>query len=298
MRAAAVGIGSNSTRLLAGELANGRVAPFLRLREDTRLFAGLTEGSLSTESMLRTAAAAAFLCARARAEGCEHVRLFATSATRDAANGAAFAALVEARCGQALEVLSGAEEAELSFLGATGGGQAARGVLDIGGGSTELACGAEGNVKTCSLQLGSSRLLRQFPDFPAQREEALRHARGLVREGWRSLEASAPSEWVCVGGGGHRLAVAELLAQGRDPSEDEGFRMTRETAARWAERLCAMTLSERACVPGLSAARAPVAAHGAVLLQAAMEALEIASVRITVRTNLDGALLRLARAAE
>ena len=99
MRAAAVGIGSNSTRMLAAEIGAGQIAPFLRLREDTRLFSGLENGALSAERMMHTAAAAAALVERARGEGCETLRLFATSATRDAKNGAEFRELVEALCG-------------------------------------------------------------------------------------------------------------------------------------------------------------------------------------------------------
>ena len=84
MRAAAVGIGSNSTRMLAAEIGAGQIAPFLRLREDTRLFSSLENGALSAERMMHTAATAAMLAERARGEGCETLRLFATSATRDA----------------------------------------------------------------------------------------------------------------------------------------------------------------------------------------------------------------------
>ena len=161
MRAAAIGIGSNSTRMLAAEIGEGTIAPLLRLREDTRLFSSLENGVLSAERMMATAAAAGMFCQQAREAGCEAIRLFATSAARDAKNGAEFAEIAEALCGVPLEVLPGEEEARLSFLGAAGG-ETDAGVFDIGGGSTELAMMDGGSLRTISLQLGSSRLLQEF----------------------------------------------------------------------------------------------------------------------------------------
>lgn len=296
MRAAAIGIGSNSTRMLAAEIGEGTIAPLLRLREDTRLFSSLENGVLSAERMMATAAAAGMFCQQAREAGCEAIRLFATSAARDAKNGAEFAEIAEALCGVPLEVLPGEEEARLSFLGAAGG-ETDAGVFDIGGGSTELAMMDGGALRTISLQLGSSRLLQEFPnltgDFPRiARERAEEEIRaGLLRLGVRET----PRRWVSVGGNGFRLAAADRLARGLDAEGAEGWFMTREAAHAWADRLSAMSVSERARVPGIPASRADVAAHGAILLEAALRALGADGATATRRTNLDGALLEMAK---
>lgn len=296
MRAAAVGIGSNSTRMLAAEIGAGQIAPFLRLREDTRLFSGLENGALSAERMMRTAATAAMLVERARGEGCETLRLFATSATRDAKNGAEFCELTEVLCGAPLEILSGDEEARLSFLGATCAA-ADTGVLDIGGGSTELAMRDEGRLKTISLQLGSSRLLQAFPSLTRDNERcALETAEAILRAGLQSLNLrQTPRRFMSVGGNGFRLAAADRLKLGLDPDGAEGWQLTAESVRGWADALCGMTVAERAQVPGLPSSRADVVAHGAVILCAAMRALNLPAITATKRTNLDGALLEMAK---
>ena len=135
MKVAAIGIGSNSVRMLLIEVEGTSFRRLRRDREGTRLFAGLNASRrLSEESMQSTAAAVARMAREAREDGAAQVHLFATSATRDAANQAEFAALLRESAGVELEICSGEEEAALSFLGATDGGYS--GVIDIGGGST------------------------------------------------------------------------------------------------------------------------------------------------------------------
>lgn len=143
MKAAVIGIGSNSVRMLLAEIANGQGRRLMRDREGTRLFAGLdAQGRLSGESMTQTAAAVRRMALSAREQGAEEIRLFATSATRDAANQGEFAALLRQETGLELEICTGAQEASLSFLGATDGDYC--GVVDIGGGSTEVGGGPGG----------------------------------------------------------------------------------------------------------------------------------------------------------
>ena len=135
MKAAVIGIGSNSVRMLLAEIDNGRGRRLLRDREGTRLFAGLdAQGRLSRESMEHAAASVRRMAQSAREQGAAEVRLFATSATRDAANQGEFTSLLRRETGLELEICTGAEEASLSFLGATDGNYC--GVVDIGGGST------------------------------------------------------------------------------------------------------------------------------------------------------------------
>ena len=145
MKAAVIGIGSNSVRMLLAEIANGQGRRLMRDREGTRLFAGLdAQGRLSGESMTQTAAAVRRMALSAREQGAEEIRLFATSATRDAANQGEFAALLRQETGLELEICTGAQEASLSFLGATDGDYC--GVVDIGGGTSEVAVISLGGI--------------------------------------------------------------------------------------------------------------------------------------------------------
>lgn len=105
MRAAVIGIGSNSVRMLVAEAADGEIRRISRDRAGTRLFAGLDEaGNLSREAMASSCAAVKRMADSARSQGAEKVHLFATSATRDAANNADFAALLKAETGLTLEI--------------------------------------------------------------------------------------------------------------------------------------------------------------------------------------------------
>lgn len=163
MRAAVIGIGSNSVRMLVAEAADGEIRRISRDRAGTRLFAGLDEaGNLSREAMASSCAAVKRMADSARSQGAEKVHLFATSATRDAANNADFAALLKAETGLTLEICSGDEEAALSFFGATDGGDS--GVIDIGGGSTEIIIGQGMNIRcSFSCQMGAVRLFQRIP---------------------------------------------------------------------------------------------------------------------------------------
>ena len=112
--------------------------------------------------MASSCAAVKRMADSARSQGAEKVHLFATSATRDAANNADFAALLKAETGLTLEICSGDEEAALSFFGATDGGDS--GVIDIGGGSTEIIIGQGMNIRcSFSCQMGAVRLFQRIP---------------------------------------------------------------------------------------------------------------------------------------
>ena len=153
--AAVIDMGSNSVRLLLVQA--GRTEQFL---ETTRLGKGVEARRLQKEPMERTVQAVERFCALARSRGIGRVYAFATSAVRDAENRGELLALLRERCGLAVDVLSGEEEADLAYLGAADGARAL--VLDIGGGSTELVFG-EGTVRQAvSLQAGAVRLRERF----------------------------------------------------------------------------------------------------------------------------------------
>ena len=149
MKTAVIGIGSNSVRCLVAEVGDGNFTCLWRDREGTRLFAGLDDsGKLSRESMDKTVAAVVRMASEIRYQGVEELDIFATSAARDAENGEEFIQAVTQAAGRELQILSGREEAELSFLGASAAAKAERcGVIDIGGGSTEIAIGTPKGIE-------------------------------------------------------------------------------------------------------------------------------------------------------
>jgi exopolyphosphatase/guanosine-5'-triphosphate,3'-diphosphate pyrophosphatase len=146
-RVAAVDCGTNSIRLLVTDIAHGRQQDLHREMRVVRLGAGVDRtGSLAPQAIERTRVALVDYAATCRELGVERIRMVATSASRDAANAEDFRAMVRDVLGAEPEVISGGEEAALSFTGATRTLEAADGpflVMDIGGGSTELVLGTE-----------------------------------------------------------------------------------------------------------------------------------------------------------
>ena len=167
MLAAVIGIGSNSVRALVARNNEGVFERLYRDREGTRLFAGLdSRGVLKEESILKTAEAVRRMAAAVREKGAEDLSIFATSAARDAANGQDFLNAIEQAAGIPPMILTGEEEARLSFFGASRAvkDECFCGVIDIGGGSTEIVAGRGEDIECAfSCQMGAVRLFREIP---------------------------------------------------------------------------------------------------------------------------------------
>ena len=294
MKAAVIGIGSNSVRMLLAEIANGQGRRLMRDREGTRLFAGLdAQGRLSGESMTQTAAAVRRMALSAREQGAEEIRLFATSATRDAANQGEFAALLRQETGLELEICTGAQEASLSFLGATDGDYC--GVVDIGGGSTEVVVGQGARIDCAfSCQMGAVRLYQRMPiasraDVPG----VCALARSILEEELaRYPDLRLPEKWIGVGGTFTTLAAMVKEIPWTERTYMHGTLLTRQAVQAWATRLADMPLAERLRLPGLQPHRADIVVHGICILLSVMERLEIQTIRVSEYGNLDGYMKR------
>lgn len=295
LRQAVIGIGSNSTRLLVGEMRAGQLVPVARVREGTRLFAGLEEGELSAQSMARCADVVLRFAREAAAHGVEGGDLFitATCAVRDAKNGADFTRMIEEMTGVAVEILGGEREAALSFRGAVRG---FAGMIDIGGGSTEIAVGGGGWPFTAaSVQLGAVRLLGEKPLLAGDGVgEAYRVARERIAAGWAMAHGRMPERWTGVGGTLTCLASIDMRLPIYDRDAIDGHEMRRDAVENWARRLAKMTQEEREALSGMQPMRADIIAHGVIILWAAMDALKIERIRATNCTNLDGYLMEKA----
>lgn len=206
VRKACVDIGSNTTRLLVADVEAGTVSEVRAERAFTRL----VPGRPLTEAKCREVAAlVAAQVARARGDGAQVVRVVGTAAVRDAPNGAALCDAVSEACGLPVEVLGTAEEARLAFAGATAGlAPRPTGVIDVGGGSSELVVGTPGTDASwwASVPVGSGVLAiaHLHGDPPGASELAA--LRDAARSAFGTLSPPRPDLAVAVGGSATSLA--------------------------------------------------------------------------------------------
>jgi exopolyphosphatase / guanosine-5'-triphosphate,3'-diphosphate pyrophosphatase len=304
VRRAVVDIGTNSTRLLVAEVEDGRVGEVLARRtEITRLGAGVdADGRLSDEAMERVYRVLDEYRKEMDAHGAEDAVAVLTSAVRDAANGQEFSDTVRDRFGIRPFVLSGDDEARLTFLGATSerdpDDQTPTLVIDIGGGSTEFVIGVGREMSFhVSNQAGvvrqTERHLHTDPPEASERDALARDVREI-------LSAGVPEEWrrdvghaIAVAGTATSLAsIAQELVP-YDPDKVEGYVLNAEQCRRILERLAALTLAERRQVPGLHPDRAPTIVAGAIILLVTLELFGLDRVEVSEHDILRGAALGL-----
>lgn len=295
---ALISIGTNSTRLL---VVDGE-AQLAADSTGTRLGAGLAErGRLEPEAKARTLAVVADYMDRVRGFGAS-AACIATSAMRRASDGDAFARDVEALVGAAPRVLSGDEEAAFSFLGATRklDGTEPVGVLDVGGGSTELAIDVpararrRGHVaRTLSLEIGAVRLSERHPalmgaaalDAPARAALAAA-ARADATTVLAPLEPLGPvHDLVAVGG--TAFTAAAMVAQA--PLRD-GVAISSADRARLVDELLARDLAARRALPFIRPQRADILPAGILIVDEACRLLQVDAVRVSVDDLLAGYL--------
>ena len=298
MQAAVIGIGSNSVRALIARNDGGIFERLYRDREGTRLFAGLdSRGILKEESILKTAEAVRRMAAVVREKGVTDLSVFATSAARDAANGRDFLQAIEESGGVQPMILTGEEEARLSFFGASRAvkDECFCGVIDIGGGSTEIVTGC-GDAIACafSCQMGAVRLFREIP---IARKEDMRSVENAAREiletKLAAQESFRPAEtWIGTGGTFTTLAAMVKEIPWTARTHMHGTRVTKEEIRSVGEKLADMPLEERIRLPGLQPGRADIVVHGICILLSVMDRFGIESLTVSEWGNLDGFLWR------
>lgn len=303
-RVAAIDQGTNSIRLLVvepGVEPGGDPAELARDMVITRLGQGVDRtGRLGPGALGRTIAVLERFCRRARALGAERIRVAATSAVRDAANREDLAAAVRRHAGSELEVVSGEREAALSFLGATRGLDASIApppylVLDIGGGSTELAVGGgpePWRLRALSLQMGSVRLTERLvrEDPPGKRElAALAAAVDEVLAGAGSrVPIGQARTLVAVAGTATTLQAMALGLDRYDPEAIHRTWMRLEDAERVRVDLARMTNGERAALPFMAPGRGDVIVAGGAILTGVMRRLGFDRALVSETDILDG----------
>ena len=293
MKAAVIGIGSNSVRCLLAETGEEGFTCLWRDREGTRLFAGLDErGNLSRDSMDKTVAAVARMASEVRHQGAEKLGIFATSAARDAANGEEFIRAVAKAADTEPQILSGNEEAELSFLGASAATKEDRcGVIDIGGGSTEFAIGTRKGIEVSfSCQMGAVRLYRKLRlDRKEDMIPVQRAAGEILKEHLGAFDGiGIPKTWVGTGGTFTTLAAMVRGVPWTDRTNMHGTEIARWEIQEVGEKLAEMSLEERKQLPGLQPGRADIVVHGICILLGVMDELKITKIIVSEWGNLDG----------
>ena len=298
MRLGVLDIGSNTVHLLIVDAHPG-AAPLpawkskisLRLAEHVR-----PDGRIDERAIDELVAFAREARQRAEDLGVTEFLAFATSAIREAPNSREVIAAVRDRAGLDVEVLSGDEEARLTFLAVRRwcGWSAGRIlVLDIGGGSLELASGADEEPDVAiSLPIGAGRLTREWLTGDPPSEDAVREARRVTRAViGRLLRAGEPR--ICIATSKTFRQLARIA--GAVPSS-EGFyvrrSLSREDLRTWVTTLSSMTVAERTRLPGVSESRAAQLLAGAIVAESAMDLLDISSLEIGPWALREGVILR------
>ena len=302
-RVAALDCGTNSLRLLVADVADGRLTDVHRAMQVVRLGQDVDRtGELAADALERTREALVGFAAVAAELGAERTRLVATSATRDARNRDVFVQLVQDVLGVPPEVVSGEEEAALSFDGATRDLDPTEGpflVVDVGGGSTELALGTEQVEAALSVDVGCVRLTERHlrSDPPTAAEVAAAEAdvdAALVR-----VREVVPVEraQLAVGLAGSVTTVAAHVLQ-LPEYRSERIHRARLPAAdlvRSCSELIAMTRADRAALPYMHPGRVDVIGAGALVVRTLVERLEWPELLASEADILDGIAWSAAR---
>ena len=305
-RVGAVDIGTNSTRLLVADVDDGRVADIERETRVTRLGEGVDERRrLLPVPIARVRNVLSDYRRTTELLGVDRTLAIATSAIRDAENGEAFLGEIEWSYGFATRLLSGHDEALMTYRGVTSERAVGEGtvIVDIGGGSTELIAGEPEGVRWHdSLDIGSVRLTERFVHSDPPTGDELSACAAAVQA---LLAERVPDDFrecatAAIGVAGTITSIA-ALALGLDEYDRErvhGSRLTADELSAQLNRLAAVPVAERRELRPLDPERAPVIVAGAVIAREALSFFGVAELEISERDILDGAALAAAELPE
>lgn len=310
-RLAGIDCGTNSIRLLIADFDGGRLRDVHRETRIVRLGQGVdATGEFAADAIARTRAALTDYAALIKQHGAQRVRMVATSAARDVANRDAFFAMTAEVLGAVLpgsvaEVITGAEEAELSFRGAVGELDSTTGpfvVVDLGGGSTEIVVGGDAVTASYSADIGCVRLTERclHSDPPTPGEVAA--ARQLVRErlevalGVVAVEGART--WVGLAGTMTTLSALAHNMTAYDSAAIHLSRVSGDDLLSVCERLIGMPRADRAALPPMHEGRADVIGGGAIVVEELARELRaragIDELTVSEHDILDGIVLSIA----
>ncbi|MGY0233231.1 Ppx/GppA phosphatase family protein [Longispora urticae] len=300
-RVAAIDCGTNSVRLLVADTDGQTLTALRREMRIVRLGEGVDRtGRLSEAAIERTRLALLEYAATIAELGAEQIRMCATSASRDAANAADFTAMVRATIGVEPEVVSGDEEARLSFTGAARGLKAEPPflVVDIGGGSTEFVVGTADVEAAISVDIGCVRMterhLHSDPPGTPELAAALVDITAAVDRGLAAVGGGRGATLVGLAGSVTTVAAISLNLDGYDPERLHHAVIPYAEVARIAGELAAADHDERLAIPVMHPGRADVIVAGALILRTIMERTGAESVITSESDILDGIVWSMA----
>ncbi|HVE74916.1 MAG TPA: Ppx/GppA phosphatase family protein [Mycobacteriales bacterium] len=295
-RVAALDCGTNSLRLLVTDLADGAQTDVHREMRLVRLGEGVDRtGRLSDAALERTRVALVDYAGICRALGAQRVRLVATSATRDASNREQFVSVVFDALGVRPDVVSGADEAALSFAGATKGLSRADApflVMDIGGGSTELVVGTDAVNYALSMDIGCVRLserhLHDDPPTPSQVRAAEADIDAVLAPAVTEILWRAPRTALGLAGSVTTVAAHALALPAYDAEVLHLTRLPADEVVRACTSLLEMSRAHRAALPYMHPGRVDVIGAGALVLRTLVDRLSLPEVVVSEADILDG----------
>ena len=293
MRVAAVDCGTNSIRLLIRDLPGAELHREMRI---VRLGEGVDQtGMLSDAALERTRLALVDYAASCASYEVEKIRMVATSATRDASNRRSFVDLVTSALGVEPEVISGDEEASLSFSGATADLPVDDGpflVLDIGGGSTEFVLGTASVLAARSVDVGCVRLTERHlisdPPTRAQIAAATSDIDAALSLALSVVPAADARTVVGLAGSVTTLAALNLRLEAYDSAKIHLSRITADQVRSLTDQLLGMSRAERAAMPVMHPGRVDVIGGGALVLRCIVDRLGLDDVLVSESDILDG----------
>ncbi|BBY24873.1 Ppx/GppA phosphatase family protein [Mycobacterium stomatepiae] len=311
LRAAGVDCGTNSIRLLIADVGDGKLRDLHRETRIVRLGQGVdATGQFAPEAIERARVALVDYAELMKTHRVERVRMVATSAARDVSNRDDFFAMTAGVLGGVLsgavaEVITGAEEAELSFRGAVGELDSARGpfvVVDLGGGSTEIVLGADEVVASYSADIGCVRLtercLHSDPPTVQEVDAARRFVRERLEPALRTVPVEGARTWVGLAGTMTTLSALAHHMSAYDAAAIHLSRVPGDELLAVCERLIGMTRAQRAALPPMHEGRVDVIGGGAIVVQELARELRaragIDELTVSEHDILDGIVLSIA----
>lgn len=303
-RIAAIDIGSNSIRQIVADVsADGTIRVVDEMKAAPRLGAGARETRRIDEGRMRDALeVVGRMTTLARQLGAERVEAVATSAVRDTTNGQLFLDLIREESGLAVRILDGADEARLSFRSALAHFELGKGravVVDIGGGSLEIALSADGLVeRLISLPLGALRLTEEFFPKTVKRSRVKKLRKHVRRVLARKLPVRNWHGAAVIGSGGTCTNIGEMYLARRGLHMAQTVQGTKVPCAeieRILDALVDLPEEERAKVPGLNPARADIIIAGICVMVEVLERLESQELTVSSYGIREGLLLETAR---
>lgn len=282
----AIDIGTNSIRLLYAKMEQGKLHTVKKLVNTVRTGEGVNaSGRLCEAAIRRTIQGISEFVRQAKQWGAKEVLAFATSAVRDAENGQAFVERVWQECGVRVQILQGEQEAICGITGALGGKEQGA-IIDIGGGSTEIAVMRQGKLASAdSINIGCVRGLELFA------EEEYEQLIDWAKKSFLELNLQELPKLYGIGGTATALAAIDLGLEKYDPEKVDGHEIAAQRLEALMGEILRLSKQERIRRMCLDGGRAEVIVYGLAVLLGFCRAYHIPKIVVSEADNLEGYVL-------